>query len=284
MSSIIGNAQSGSGDILGALPSGIDYNFGVGHYVGDPSEGVAPTTSFAVDDPLGPSSADAAAGIGTWTASGGGDTPEGNFFALSQTASTTPWRVGSQRLVVWFGDAPSHTETTTQAEALAALNAAGATVIGFNSGAVGTDLDEGGQATAITGGTGGSLTNDFASLSPADFDAAVNSAISTATSTLNLAFGSDLGGSGLTLAFTCTDVLGCNGVGGGESRTFDLTITANTAGTYDFSTFASGVDAKELDHIVVTSTATPEPATLALMMTGLMGLGLVARKRKSESV
>jgi len=284
MGGIITNAKNGAAAILGGLPAGISYNFGVGQYFGDPSEfGETPASAYHTSDPLGPSSAAAQAGINTWIASGGGDTPEANFFALQQVANTTSWRAGSQRLVVWFGDATSHTETTTQAQALAALQAKGVQVLGFNSLGAGGGIDGGGQASAITSGTGGSLTNNFSSLTPAQFNAAVNSEISTATSTLDLTFGSTLASSGLSLSFVCTDALGCNHVGGGESRTFDLVITANSAGVYDFSTFANGVAASELDHIVVS--ATPEPGTLGLMGTGLMGLvGFVRRKRNQQLV
>ncbi|HEV7409489.1 MAG TPA: hypothetical protein VGO01_13470 [Bradyrhizobium sp.] len=49
--------------------------------------------------------------INAWSASGGNDGPEGQFFALDQIATnlaTIQWRPGAQRIVVWFGDAPGH--------------------------------------------------------------------------------------------------------------------------------------------------------------------------------
>jgi hypothetical protein len=281
MGGIIGQAQTGASAILGGLPSGINYNFGVGRYFGDPIEGVAPSTAYQTLTPLTSSSAAAQTGISGWFASGGGDLPEANFFALQQVSNTTAWRTGSQRLIVWFGDAYSHTATTTQAGAIAALNGVNAKVIAFNSLGAGGGIDQFGQASAVVAGTSGSLTNNFSSLSGAAFQAAVTSAISTASATLNLTFGSTLVGSGLTLSFVCTDPLGCNNVGGGESRTFDLVITANTPGTYDFSVFANGVAATEVDRItVVNPGVVPEPSTYILLGTGLLAVGFMAHRRR----
>ncbi|HEX6558712.1 MAG TPA: PEP-CTERM sorting domain-containing protein [Longimicrobiales bacterium] len=280
MYGIISNAQSGATAILGGLPGGVNYNFGVGHYLGDPSEGGYDPFSYQTITPLTSDQTAAQAGINTWFASGGGDTPEANFYALQQVANTTAWRTGSQRLVVWFGDAPSHTVTTTQAQAIAAMQGVNAQAIAFNSWGPGTALDESGQATAVASATGGSVIHNASTLSPSAFASAVTSAISTASASLDLVFGSTLVGTGLTLSFLCTDILGCNNVAGGASRTFDVSLTANAPGTYDFSVFANGVAATEVDRITVTSGVVPEPSTWILLATGLFGVGLVARRRR----
>jgi hypothetical protein len=286
MGGTIASVKSGASAILGGVPAGADYTFGAGHYQGDPSEYDETLASAYVQDAALGTAASAQAGINTWYATGGGDGPEANFYALERVSETEAWRTGSQRLIVWFGDYASHTETTTEAEAIAALNAAGATVIAFNNSSAGYGIDgcygsECTQASDIVAATGGSLTNNFTGLSDAAFVAAVNAAISTATSTLDLVFGHSLLGGGLAISFACTDALGCTDVAGGESRTFDVMITALAEGTYDFSVFAAGVDATEIDHIVV-GTSVPEPATMALLATGLLGLGAVSWRRKEE--
>ncbi len=147
----------------------------------------------------------------------------------------------------------SHSETTTLAEAIAALNAEGITVIAFNrldgAGITASTASYCGgdaQASTIATATGGSLTNNFGGLSGADFVNAVNGAIGSATSTLDLVFGTDFFASmrvGWRSRSPARTRSGCTGVGGGESRTFDVTITALAEGTYDFTIGADGVAA-----------------------------------------
>jgi hypothetical protein len=296
MGGIINSAQTGASSILGALPT--NTFVGVGRYLGDCVEYglaagcdetyVGTHENQALSGDLGA----AQTGIDQWFASGGGDGPEGNFDAMRVISENTSWRSGSQRLMVWFGDAVSHTESTTMAEAIAALNAQGITVIAFNSYGAGTGIDGtyGGdafQASTVASSTGGSMYTNFTSLTGSAFSDAVNAAISSETSSLDLTFGTDffdIYTDGLSFSFTCTDVLGCTGVGGGESRTFDVTITALAEGTYDFTIGADGVAARESDHIVVTSGAVPEPSAWLLLATGFVGLGFMALKRKNEEM
>jgi hypothetical protein len=281
MGSIINNAKAGAGAILGALPN--TYQFGVGRYVGDPVEGVAPNVAYQQIAPLSTDKVATQTAINSWFASGGGDFPEGNFFALQQVANTAGWRPSAQRLVVWFGDAPAHTETTTQAQAIAALQAANAKVVAFNRIGAGAGIDQGGQASAVVAGAGGSLTNNFGSITTAQFVSAVTSLIGAATSTIDLVFGHSLAGTGLSLGFTCTDPLGCTGVGAGQTRTFDLSITGVTPGTYNFNVFAQGVSAQEIDNITVLgpTSSVPEPSTYVLLATGLLAIAGVARRRRA---
>lgn len=293
MGPILDAAKAGAGTIMDALPSG--YRFAAGSYLGDPSEGVPPGTAFTVNQALTTDRAAVQTGINAWIAGGGGDIPEANLFALQQVANTTSWAEAAQRLVVWFGDATGHVDTVTTQQAADALEAEGVKVVAFNSTSEGNGIDgrdtspaepaDTRQATDIIAQTGGSLTNNFSSLAGTDFVDTVLAEIEAATSFLDLAFDTSFTGSGLDISFTCTDTLGCDDVGAGESRTFRVDITGVAEGTYDFSVFARGVDAVELDSITVGGgggpVPIPEPSTYALMLVGLGAVAWTVRRRRS---
>ena len=61
----------------------------------------------------------------------GCDEPESDLYGLQQAASTTAWRTGSKRIIIWVGDSSSHDPAgpATEATAIAALNAANVEVI-----------------------------------------------------------------------------------------------------------------------------------------------------------
>ena len=126
MGGAIGNVQTGNAtnvmnEVLAAQPTA---QFGVGEYrdVGD-------AFVYRLNQAITASIPAAQAGINAWAAGGGGDTPECQLFAL-QTLATSPatgFRIGSSRIVVWFGDAAGHDPCNgaTEATATAALVAAG---------------------------------------------------------------------------------------------------------------------------------------------------------------
>jgi hypothetical protein len=108
----------------------------------------------------------ATAAIPTWAASGGGDYPEAMMYALNSASTGTSWRVGSERLIVIFGDAPADDPDNgiTQAALIAELNSKGISVLAVNTGSgdgfapfgTATDgLNDKGQAAAIAAATGG---------------------------------------------------------------------------------------------------------------------------------
>lgn len=110
MSSYLAAVKSGAATILASLAEAVpDIAFGVGDYKDFPSD------AYAFRHQLSPTTDGAAVTVALngWSASGGGDWPEGQLFALDQLAvapgaGSIQWRPGAERIVVWFGDAPGH--------------------------------------------------------------------------------------------------------------------------------------------------------------------------------
>ncbi len=170
MGSILNAVQTGANNVLLALNGlGADMVFGVGNYKdflsGDP---------FAFQHQVSPTNvvATVTAAINSWSPTGGGDTPEAALFALDSLAvppgGTVGWRAGSKRLIVWFGDAPSHDPicpaasgaavAVTEASATAKLVAEGIAVLAISTATPGLDDDptlSGGGYAAACGAPGG---------------------------------------------------------------------------------------------------------------------------------
>jgi uncharacterized repeat protein (TIGR01451 family) len=237
------NAASVMSQVLAAQP---DAQFGVGEY-----KDVGDALIYRLDQSITASTAAAQAGINAWAAGGGGDEPEAQLFGLQQVASSpaTGFRVGSSRIVVWFGDAPGHDPSNgaTEASAIAALQAAGVRVIAISTGANRLDLT--GQATRITNATGGSflpgasdsqvaaailagLQNLPATVTHAvacqtGVSASLAPASQTVTSGQTTTFAETYGVGAGTLGgtYTCTVTFSINGVAGGPAFVETITIT-----------------------------------------------------------
>lgn len=121
MSSILDAVKAGAAAILGdpALAA-FDVAWGVGNYRDFP---VPAPNSYAFQHQLSPTTdhTQADLAIGAWFADEGGDTSEGQFFALHELATNAGigWRPDSKRIVVWFGDAPGHDPICTDLSGLA---------------------------------------------------------------------------------------------------------------------------------------------------------------------
>ena len=239
----------------------IDVYFGVGSYRGDPNEGVSPGDAYILNLPISGDLDAVRAAIGDWDASGGGDIPEANFFALHQVATegestdgfgssdpsggistgqVTGWRQGAGRVIVWSGDAVSHTSTVSRLEATQALVAEGVVVCAINTGGAGDGIDTNNQASNIASDTGGTLTNNVGG--PSVIVDAILDAVADVTETVDLAFETVPSSiPGLQVEIECTDAAGCDGVPAGDSRSFRWTITGQSAGLYQFDILATGV-------------------------------------------
>jgi hypothetical protein len=120
---------------------------------------IGDTVPYSLDQGLTTNTTDLATGVATWSASGGGDTPEGQLNALTQLAAhlkANP-KTNATRFIVWFGDSSGHDPSNgaTLASVEAALASSGIKVVAIPLTCCGDGLDSTGQATAIAAATGG---------------------------------------------------------------------------------------------------------------------------------
>lgn len=185
MGSIIDAVKTGASSILNSLAAlGLDLAYGVGNYRDFPHD------PFAFQHQLNPNTSQATvqAAINGWTLGNGVDWPEAAFYALDQLSDSAPvtpigWRNDSKRIVVWFGDAPSHDPICAAISSLpydinegsvtAKLAAANITVLAISTSTPGLDAapptngdydpycgpqtGTAGQATRIANATGGQV-------------------------------------------------------------------------------------------------------------------------------
>ncbi len=166
MHGVLAAVQAGANNILTALNGlGFDLMFGVGNYKDFP-----PAAPSPFSHQLNPTNiaANITAAIGTWSASGGGDTPEGQFLALDRLAlppgGSIGWRAGAKRIIVWFGDAPGHDpictaisgagSAVTEASVTARLVTEQIVVLAISTATPGLDADPMPISTSYTGACG----------------------------------------------------------------------------------------------------------------------------------
>lgn len=157
MGGSIANVRSNANAILGQIQAAQPTaRFAVAEYK-DESDG--PAAVFRVDQQLTDNTADVVTGINAWSASGGGDAPEAWIGALGRIPSSIDFRPDGTRVLVMFGDAPSHDPSLgfTLGSATSGLQASGVRVIAIDVPGTAGGLDALGQATHVTSQTGGSL-------------------------------------------------------------------------------------------------------------------------------
>jgi hypothetical protein len=112
MGPVIAAVKNGANAIFSGLGALTGLQFGVGEYRDFDNAGDA-ALAFQNLQPITANAAAVTTAIGTWSAAGGGDLPEAQFYALDQVAGSPAigpigWRPGVKHIVVWLGDAPGH--------------------------------------------------------------------------------------------------------------------------------------------------------------------------------
>lgn len=278
MGSTIAAVKSGFSTIVTNLSGLGNIAFGAGEYK-DIGDGLPLNSgSYRIDQTINTNPALTQAAINTWSASGGGDTPEQALSSLrTASGSSTGWRSGSEKIIVLTGDAPSHDVAhpppaiagTTTTNTGMDLAAAGVTLELANVGNLNGFGQFSGADSVYAHGANGSYST---TLNPADLVTAITDAIMSAFenySTVTL----DLTGvpAGLSAALVPVDYTGSFDRSIDRMFGFDLTFTGLVPGDYNFTVDAlvnGGIIASETNSILVTGTVTgvPEPTSMCLLV------------------
>ncbi|SIO24520.1 VPLPA-CTERM protein sorting domain-containing protein [Rhodovulum sp. ES.010] len=298
MGGAIGAAKTDAGAILTGL-SGFGGDLAVG--VGAFSEGANLTNAApgnVVNQDLTTSAATAQSAINAITLGnpdGGGDFPERGQDAVKLAADNVSWRPGSNRFIVALGDASWKNDLTTDAQAIAALDAANVSLIGLrfsNFSASDPDSDDttftqsvedlGGTSFATGTGTGDVVDSIIAGITAsfAEYEKVTVDDL-----------GNGLPFIDVSVVCTSADVGSCVGdtAEGSYDRsvarsfTFDVTFTRLAAGEASFDTYGlvdGGIVATEADRFTDgTDGVIPLPASGLLLLSGVGALAFRRRNR-----
>lgn len=278
MGGLINSVITSASEILSSASSFGDVAFGVGEY-----KDIYDSYTYRLNTALTTDTAAVQTGINMYSASGGGDWPEANLFALDKVATETAWRDDSTRILVWFGDAYGHDPRAgvSETEAIASLVAENIVVEAMNTGTASSGLDATGQASRITAATGGDY---YATIGTSAIVETINDAIASVFEEYG-EVSLDLSGvpAGLTATVDPGSYTGDWTREGERTFEFDVEITGDVAGSYAFGINAlvdGGIVAIERDKINVS--AIPEPGTMLLFGTGLSALAGFSRRRRNS--
>jgi hypothetical protein len=295
MGSEIGTVQSAFAGTVTALSALGNIATGAAQFKDQTEDGYDPF-DYQLTQDITTNSALTQTALSSFTASGGGDTPEQGLNALTQAATTTTWQTGAKKIVVIVGDAPSHdvdhgpaANGVTVASTATALNSNGVTMIALDAGALNEYGQFSGTGSLLDDGVAGSYTPPPFNSDPTDLTNEIVSLIGESFATYSIVQLGLVGPapsdcsvslpSSITGSFTRASAM---------SFDFgDVGVTGTHAGTCSFvvGLFADGVLlATESDSFTVTggSGAVPEPSTWATLMIGFAALGYMGYRRKAK--
>ena len=281
MGGVIGTVRNAFSGIVTETSALGDVQYGVGEY-----RDLIDPVPFAIGQNLTANTGAVQGAIGSLVARGGGDIPEDNFGALRRVAGEVNWRPDSERILVWFGDAPGHDPSlidgTTEAGAIAALQGKNVSVQAFNASTNPLGgINEAGQAQRVVDATGGTLQAFSTSSLPIEevvklIGGAITGAVFEYDDVaLRLVDVPD----GLEVTADTLSVTGDFDRSTERRFPFALTFAGAVPGEYEV-TLEGFVDGVRVGSERLTLTVTPLPAPLFFAAVAFGGLGFAARHRR----